>query len=274
MIRTSFLRFVLVFIPMLAAAQSIPSRQLSDLNWMDIRAIVPAKVSTVLLPTGTLEPHGVINNGADIIAPVAISDAIAERVNAIVAPVVPYGVTGSMDGFPGSFTVSEGAYRAYLRDVLDGFASMGFREIVIVNGHGGPQSDILASLATEAGRAHNIRTLVINWWSTASDVTLAVFGEDGGHAGWNETAFVQAIDPALVHPEKYSDAMTMPNPAPKTWSAYPTPASITLYKAGEGLVRFDQKKADEYFTKVNDRIAGLVIEIRDRWNRAGIPQGN
>jgi len=180
-------------------------------------------------------------------------------------------VTGSMDGFPGSFTVSEQAYRAYMKDVLDGFARMGFREIVIVNGHGGPQSDILASLATEAGRTHRIRTLVINWWSTATEVTLDVFGEDGGHAGWNETAFVQAIDPSLVHAEKYSDAMTIPNPPAKTWSAYPTPASITLYKPGQGLVKFDQKKADEYFKKVNDLMAKLVIDIRDRWNSADIP---
>ena len=263
---------IMMFLPVLALSQDLPSRDLSDLNWMDIRDIVPGSVTTVLLPTGTLEPHGVINNGADIIAPVAISQAIAERVNAIVAPVIPYGVTGSMDGFPGSFTISEAAYRAYVKDVLLGLADMGFREIVVINGHGGPQTDILNDLATTVGRSHHVRTLVINWWSTAADVTLDVFGEDGGHAGWNETAFVQAIDASLVHADKYSDAMTMPNPGAKTWSAYPTPASITLYKAGEGLVKFDQAKADEYFRKVNDRIAGLVIDIRDRWNTAGIPQ--
>lgn len=269
--RFRFATLFLFMLPAITYAQSLPSRQLTDLNWMDIREVVPATVTTVLLPTGTLEPHGVINNGADIIAPVAISDAIAERVNALIAPVIPYGVTGSMDGFPGSFTISEPAYRAYVMEVMNGLASVGFREIVVVNGHGGPQSDILADVATAVGRSHRMRTLVINWWSTASDVTLSVFGEDGGHAGWNETAFIQAINPSLVHAEKYSDEMTMPNPAPKTWSAYPTPASITLYKAGQGLVKFDQAMADEYFRKVNDRIAELIIDIRNRWNKAGIP---
>jgi len=264
--------FIISLLPVIATAQKLPSRDLSDLNWMDVRDIVPGMVTTILLPTGTLEPHGVINNGADIIAPVAISEAIADRVNAIVAPVIPYGVTGSMDGFPGSFTISETAYRGYVRDVMLGLADMGFSEIVIINGHGGPQTDILNDIATAVGRSHHVRTLVINWWSTASDVTLEVFGEDGGHAGWNETAFVQAIDASLVHPEKYSDSMTMPNPGAKTWSAYPIPASITLYKAGQGLVKFDQGKADTYFTKVNDRIADLIIDIRSRWNSAGIPR--
>ena len=52
------------------SGQQLPSRSMDDLNWMEFREIVPAKVKTVLLTTGTLEPHGVINNGADNLAPV------------------------------------------------------------------------------------------------------------------------------------------------------------------------------------------------------------
>ncbi|MBI4875300.1 MAG: hypothetical protein HY822_11765 [Acidobacteria bacterium] len=43
---------------------------MADLNWMEFREVVPAKVRTVLLPTGTVEAHGVANNGADVTAPV------------------------------------------------------------------------------------------------------------------------------------------------------------------------------------------------------------
>lgn len=74
------------------------------------------------------------------------------------------------------------------------------------------------------------------------DVTLSVFGEDGGHAGWNETAFIQAIDPKLVHKERYSHALATPNAAPGTYSAYPAPSSIGLYKEGQGYVKFDQAR--------------------------------
>src|SRR5689334_10817343 len=72
------------------------TRELADLNWMEVKELVPGKVDTVLLPTGTLEPHGVANNGADITAPVALARRIAREVNALVAPVIPYGITGSM----------------------------------------------------------------------------------------------------------------------------------------------------------------------------------
>lgn len=256
-----------------AAAQTadlVSTRELSDINWMEFKEVVPSKINTVILPTGTLEPHGVINNGADIVAPVAMARKIARDVNALVAPVIPYGITGSMDAYPGAFSISEAAYRVYVKDVLAGLAKNGFKNIVIINGHGGPQTAVLNAIAMEVGQDKHVRTLVINWWSYASDVTMAVFGEDGGHAGWNETAFVQAIDPKLVHPERYSNDLATPNPAPGTYAAYPSPSSIGLYKEGQGYVKFDQKKADEYFAKVNEKVARLILDLRRKWDMAGL----
>jgi creatinine amidohydrolase len=256
-----------------ASAQSsdaVTTREMADINWMEFKEVVPSKINTVIVPTGTLEPHGVINNGADITAPVAIARKVAREVNAMVAPVIPYGITGSMDAYPGAFSISEPAYRAYMRDVLVGLAKNGFKNIVIVNGHGGPQTAVLNSVAMEVGQEKRVRTLVINWWSYASDVTLAVFGEDGGHAGWNENAFIQAIDPKLVHKERYSDDLATANPAPGTYSAYPAPSSIGLYKEGQGYVKFDQKKADEYFAKVTAKIARLIVDTRRKWDMAGL----
>ncbi len=250
--------------------EPIPTRMLADINWMDYKDVVPSKCDTVLLPTGTMEPHGVINNGADITAPLAMAKAIAGEVNAMIAPAIPYGVTGSMDAFPGSFSISEEAYRAYVGDVLRGLAKTGFQNLIILNGHGGPQTAILNEVARQVGQEKKVRTLVINWWSYASDVTLDVFGEDGGHAGWNETAYVQAIDRRLVHPDKYSDDLATPNPGPGTYSAYPSPSSIGLYKPGEGFPKFDQAKADEYFRKVNAKVAKLIVTIRRKWDAAGL----
>jgi creatinine amidohydrolase len=243
---------------------------MSDINWMEFREYVPSKINTVILPTGTLEPHGVVNNGADITAPVALARKIAGEVNAMIAPIIPYGITGSMDAYPGAFSISEAAYRAYARDVMAGLAKNGFRNIIVINGHGGPQTAVLNQLATEIGQEKRVRTLVINWWSYATDVTLSVFGQDGGHAGWNETAFIQAIDPKLVHKDRYSDDLATPNPAAGTYSAYPSPSSIGLYKEGQGYVKFDQAKAYEYFAKVTQKVAKLILEVRRKWDMAGL----
>jgi creatinine amidohydrolase len=269
MLRSAFLLLAMAT-PILAATPAPSTREMSELNWMEFRELVPSRIVTVLLPTGTLEAHGVTANGADSIAPVAIARQMAPRVNALVAPVVPYGVTGSLDAYAGGLTISETAYRAYLHDILNGLADMGFRNIILINGHGGPQTAILNSLASEVGRARKVRTLVTNWWTVCSDVTQQVFGEDGGHAGWNENAFLQAIDPKLVHPERYDNSLAMPRPPDGSWSAYPFPASIIIYKPEQGYLRFDQAKADAYFRAVVDRMTSLVQEILGRWDKAGL----
>ena len=154
------------------------------------------------------------------------------------------------------------------KEILEGLVKNGFKNIIIVNGHGGGQTAVLQSVAEEVANEKKVRTLVINWWSFASDVTQEVFGEDGGHAGWNETAFIQAIDPTLVNQKRYKDDLATPYPRSGTWSAIPFPSSIGLYKEGEGYVKFDQKKADEYFKKVTDKVANLIIEVRRKWDMA------
>ena len=237
---------------------------------MEFGECVPAKIDTVLLPLGTIEAHGVAANGTDILAPVAMARAIASRVNAMIAPVIPYGFTGVLDAYPGGFTIPEDTYRAYVRAVLVGLARNKFKNIVILNGHGGGQTAILSVLAQDVGRETDTRILVVNWWSYCSDVTLDVFGEDGGHAGENETAYVMAIDPSLVRKENYRPDMATALPAPNTWSAYPFPSTIMLYKEGQGYPKFDQAKAEVYFTKVNDKVARLIQETIKKWDMAGL----
>lgn len=258
-------------IPLLIALPALgqSTREINDLNWMEFRELVPAKIQTLLIPTGTVEAHGVTPNGTDNIAPVAIARKMAPSLNALVAPVVSYGITGSLDAFAGGITISDQAYRLYMTDILEGFARHGFRNLILVNGHGG-NSAVLNEVAADVGRRRQVRTLVVNWWSYCSDVTLKIFGEDGGHAGWNETALIQAVDPKLVLKERYSDALATPRAEAGTWSAYPFPSSIILYKAGQGYPKFDQAKADAYFQGVVAKITGLARDTIAKWDQAGI----
>ncbi|MFQ5695655.1 MAG: creatininase family protein, partial [Terriglobia bacterium] len=175
-----------------ATAQELPSRWMDELNWIEFREIVPAKVKTVLLTTGTLEPHGVINNGADNLAPLKIAEAIAaqEGINALIAPHIPYGVTGNLAPYPGATHIPEDVYAPYVRAVLASLKRNGFKNIVIINGHGGPQTALLQRLARAFAIEQGVNTLVVNWWSTCSAAAEEVFGNPGGHAGENETAFI------------------------------------------------------------------------------------
>src|SRR5258708_21006868 len=65
-----------------AGTNEAPStHELADINWMEFRELVPTQINTIILPTGTIEPHGVINNGADITPPVPLARKIAPPVN-------------------------------------------------------------------------------------------------------------------------------------------------------------------------------------------------
>lgn len=253
-----------------AAAQPAPTtRDLERINWMEFKELVPSKVPTVLLPLGSLEAHGVTANGADILAPLAMARDIAERVNAMVAPVVPYGITASLAAYPGGLTIPDDAYKGYVRAVLAGLARNRFRNIILLNGHGGNTAALnaaAAEVATETG----VRTLVVNWWAYCSDITLEVFGEDGGHAGENENAYVMAIDPSLSRQERYQPGLALANPPAGSWSAFPHPATIMLYKEGQGYLTFDVAKAKTYFQRVNDKVATLIIDVVRRWDAGGV----
>jgi len=247
------------------------TREMERINWMEFGEWIPSKIDTVLLPLGTMEAHGVTANGTDIIAPLMMAKEIASRVNAMIAPVVPYGFTGILDAYPGGFTIPEDIYRNYVRAVLVGLAKNKFQNIIMLNGHGGGQTAILSALAQDVGRETNTRLLLVNWWSYCSDICQEVFGEDGGHAGNTETAYMLATDPSLVQERRYTGAeMATAIPAPNTWSAYPFPSSILLYKEGQGYPKFDLAKAKSYFTKVNDKVARLIEETIKKWNRAGL----
>ena len=102
---------LLLFVPAALFGQP-SSRELNDIGWMEFRELVPSKIHTVLIPTGTMEPHGVINNGADNTAPFAMAKTIARRTNAMIAPTLPYGITGSLEAYPGAFQITEAAYPA------------------------------------------------------------------------------------------------------------------------------------------------------------------
>lgn len=243
------------------------TREMERINWMEFREWVPANIDTVLLPLGTLEPHGVTANGTDMIIPLTMAREIAPRVNAMIAPIVPYGFTGSLDAFPGNFTIPEDIYREYVRAVMVGLAWNKFKNIVMLNGHGAGQTAVLMALGQEVGRETNTRILTVNWWSYCADICQEVFGEDGGHAGNTETAYMLAIDPDLVQKKRYAGPK-MATSIPTTWSAYPFPSSILLYKEGEGYPNFDVTKAKSYFNKVNDKVARLIDETIAKWNMA------
>ena len=245
------------------------TREMNLLCWQEFGELVPARIETVLVPMGSLEPHGVIPNGTDNLAPEAMARDIAERVNALIAPTLNYGVTAAMKAFPGAVSISEEAYAPFAEEILGNLADNGFRNIIVLNGHGG-NTALLNRAATRVANRCRVRVLVVNWWTLADDITKEVFKENGGHAGNNETAYIQAVVPDHIHPERYKREMASPNPPAGAYYAVPVTSTIGLYEKGQGYPTFDPAQAKEYFRKVNDRVAALILDTIKKWDLAGV----
>jgi len=119
---------ILAFILCLGLVGQTPrTREVDELNWMEFKDLVPARTTNVLIPTGTVEAHGVTHNGTDNTIATAIARRIAPSLNALVAPTLNYGITGSLEAFAGGITISDEAYRLFVRDILRGFARHGLK---------------------------------------------------------------------------------------------------------------------------------------------------
>jgi creatinine amidohydrolase len=250
-------------------APSPTTREMRLLCWQEFGEFVPGRIRTVLIPFGSLEPHGVVPNGTDSLSPEAMARDIAERVDALIAPTLNYGMTDAMKAFPGAISIPSEAYGPFAEAVLDNLAANGFQNLIVLNGHGGNTTS-LNTVATRVANRNRVRVLVVNWWTLADDITKSVFKENGGHAGNNETAYIQAIVPAHIHPERYKPEMASPIAPTGAYYAVPVTSTILLYEKGQGYPTFDPAQAKEYFRKVNDRVAELVLDTIKKWDLAGV----
>jgi creatinine amidohydrolase len=242
-------------------------RRLQHLSWITLQKLVPEETDTIILPVGTLEAHGSSCVGTDNFIPETIAEGIAERVNALVAPTVNYGITKSLYRYPGGSTIDPEVFGLYIRGILDSLCDDGFYNIIVMNGHGG-NNGVLKSVAQDFHREQCRNIAVIHWWELCNSLTEEHFGHAGGHAGTDETAMVQAIDPSLTDESQYDpDLAYQFKPGA---DVYPVPGTILLAKEGEGYPNFNLEQAKAYREKVIQAVGDFVEMVLGRWRKFGL----
>jgi len=242
-------------------------RELQKLSWLKVQELVPEKIDTVILPVGTVEAHGSSCLGTDNYIPNEIAFGIADRINALVAPIVNYGITRSLYRYNGSATIKPETFQLYIRDILDSLVDSKFHNVILLNGHGGNNS-ALKQVAMDFHQEKNANIAVIHWWELCAEMTKEFFGHAGGHAGTDETAVLHAIDPALVDEEfDHPDLAYTFRPGS---DVYPVPGSVLLYKKGEGYPEYNMEKAKKYRQKVIDTVGEFAEFVIGRWRKFGL----
>jgi creatinine amidohydrolase/Fe(II)-dependent formamide hydrolase-like protein len=122
---------------------------LEEMTWMDVRDALAAGKTTVILPTGGIEPNGpFLALGKHNYVLRANCDAIARRLgNALCAPILEFVPEGPVDGSPtghmnspGTISLSNETYQAVLTDVARSLRAHGFQNIIFIGDSGGNQA--------------------------------------------------------------------------------------------------------------------------------------
>jgi creatinine amidohydrolase len=165
-------------------------RDFEKLNSENVRE--QAVKGILVLPVGAVEQHGPhLPLTVDIEIPVRIAGAVAERIKGYVAPAIHYGArsvpqSGGSPDIPGTIRVRGNVLTDYLKDVVTGYVSMGFRSIVILNGHYENESFLFEALEVcrQEGRLEGSRIVALSWWSLVPQTLLdKLFGDR--FTGWH-----------------------------------------------------------------------------------------
>ena len=151
--------------------------RIAGLNWMQLESYLE-RDDRIVLPLGSTEQHAYLSLATDAILAERVAVEAAEPLGVPVLPALAYGLTPYFAAFPGSPSVTEPTYLAFLRELVESLQGQGFGRILLVNGHGGNAP--AEALAGEGVRFHS-------WWSAPR--VWAVVQEidpDASHASWME----------------------------------------------------------------------------------------
>ena len=120
---------------------------IEEMTWMDVRDALAAGKTTVIIPTGGMEPNGPwLVTGKHNYVLQANCDAIARKLgNALCAPIVKFVPEGNIErktshmASPGTISMREETFRALLTDITHSLKQHGFKTIIYIGDSGGNQ---------------------------------------------------------------------------------------------------------------------------------------
>jgi creatinine amidohydrolase len=176
-----------------------------------LRALA-AKDAIVLLPVASTEQHGPhLATGVDdfLCSEVCrrVAAELTPEVPVLVTPTVWFGLADHHVPFGGTFTISLATYYAVLRDLCRSVLGVGFRRIVIVNGHGG-NMQALAAFTGELTRELGASIATTTYFMEGAAEQAKILEDQNGvmHACEAETSMMMAIHPELVNRSRLEEA--------------------------------------------------------------------
>ena len=159
--------------------------RIADMNWMQVEEHVKRDQRAVL-PLGSTEQHGLLSLCVDVILAERVAVEAAQALEVPVFPVISYGFTPSFVDYAGTVTLRLSTLCALMCDVLDSVVRSGFRNIVVVNGHGG-NTPAHGAILEWLDRNRGVQVKWHNWWNAPKTIAVVnAIDPVASHASWME----------------------------------------------------------------------------------------
>ena len=180
---------------------------------------IASRYALAIVPLGSLEFHGPHNPlGTDAIIISGLAERVALRTNALLFPTVKFTQCPAHTAhFRGTINIRPEVMTMYFADILRNVLHLGFRRILILNGHDGNIGGGRGAIAQVADEVDDSALLFASWWEFLPGElmkSLRMFQQANGghgHGGPLETSAVAAFRPELIHLEKARDLPEPPD---------------------------------------------------------------
>ena len=236
------------------------------MTYLDVKELVEKEYLPVI-PIGSLEIHGPhLPLGIDGIVAHRLALEAARYEKIVVLPPIYYSYVPEHRHFPGTISLKASTFMKLLGELCDELQRMGFRKIVLLNGHGGNIAPLRTFLRERLWRRGACVYAILAPWNLASDVIEELReGRVYGHACEIETSIALHVAPELVRRERIPLG-EIPTGPRHVVNGVETPVDWVVY-AVEGAVGSpslaSQDKGRKIFEKIVERLVEIFRKIRE-----------
>lgn len=230
---------------------------------------------SVIVPTGATEAHGPhMPLDTDTHQVDHIAALLADKIDAVVAPPVAYGISKTFEKFPGTISLTIPTYQTLVFEIGAALVRQGFKHIILLNGNrpSGTANDAVARhLIDELDEDYDFVVSAVSYWEPAAAEIHAMRKSVPGGMGHGcemEASFQLATRPDIVKMDRLKGAhygpvgwdLVAPTNPTRTYARRPRPQvghaaifgdpSVASAEAGEAFINVVIAALTKTFTEL------------------------
>lgn len=200
-------------------AAALPSLQLENLTWPEVRDATRAGYTRILIPTGGIEQgseHLILGKHNKVLR-VTTQKIAKEMGNTLIAPIIAYVPEQLHMAFPGTISLQEDTFEALLTDTIRSLARHGFTRIYLLGDSGGnqlPQQRVVQNLHREMHKLGITLASIHAYYDYTQNQQVEWLEQQGftpqeigTHAGIRDTSEMLAAYPQGVRKASLKDSV-------------------------------------------------------------------